>query len=51
MIKRAIPYSGKVRRIPLASQPHVLASEMCDIHEIHIRDHDFGKMQKNAKIM
>ena len=28
-----------------------LASEICEAHEIYIRDHDSGKMHKNAKRM
>ena len=28
-----------------------LESEMCNIHELHILIHDFGKMQTNGKEM
>ena len=45
------PMHWQAGRKALAVTTPCLASEMCDIHDIHIRDHDSGKMHKNAKRM
>ena len=48
---RFIPCSGKAGRTSLGLTIPCLTSEMCDVHSIHIRDYDSGKMQKNAERM
>ena len=48
-MKKAASYFIPYAHIPWRQDStYVHAFQMCAIHEIHIRNHDFGEMQKNA---